>query len=180
MLHHSSMMHATRSKTNRRVVRDRRWPKGLQPKKKEQLGLSIGTATYRLHKLILFRLVQETGRDRCFRCEQRIESSKDLVLDHKVPWLDDAVTLFWDVNNIAFSHARCNMRCIRRGPHNAVSLRKIGPPGTAWCGKHRAFLPASSFRSNRSHWNGLHYVCSPCEWLPKRLLSSDAWAGSLF
>ena len=133
-----------------------------QLKKRQQLGLPIGTATHRLRKLMFFRLIQKTGDDRCFRCGLPIESVHDLVMDHKVPWLDNSAELFWDLENIAFSHAGCNSRAVRRDGRCAAALRKVGSSGTAWCSGHRTFLPVRYFQRNRSHWNGLAHCCREC------------------
>ena len=145
---------------------ERRTRRRCQAKKREQLGLSIGTASYRLKKLVVFRLVQETGRDFCFRCKLRIISPSDLVFDHKVPWIDNSADLFWDLDNIAFSHADCNLRAVRRGRAAGIMespCRKVAPPGMAWCASHEGFVPLANFRKNRSHWNGLGFECRVCE-----------------
>jgi len=80
-----------------------------QRKKEAQLGLPIGTASHRLRKMIMFRLAQETGRDTCLRCEKKIDFVSEFAIDHKEAWLDVSVKLFWDLDNIGFSHTRCNM-----------------------------------------------------------------------
>ena len=79
-------------------------------KKSEQLGMSHGTAANRLRKMILFRMLQKTGEDVCFQCGEKIENLRDLSIEHKTPWLDskDPVGLFFDLDNIAFSHLSCN------------------------------------------------------------------------
>jgi hypothetical protein len=80
----------------------------MSKKKSEQLGMLFGTACHRLRLEILFKLVQETGRDVCFRCGRKIEKSDELSIEHKKAWLDVSTELFWDLTNIAFSHRRCN------------------------------------------------------------------------
>ena len=77
-------------------------------KKNEQLGMSYGKACHRLRKLITFSLIQKLDLDDCFRCGNKIETAEDLSNDHKVDWLDVDPSLFWDVDNIVFSHLRCN------------------------------------------------------------------------
>lgn len=78
--------------------------------KAKQLGMPLGTATGRLRKSILFMLVQRCGLDVCYRCGNKIESESDLSIDHKKDWLysDDPPGLFFDVENISFSHLSCN------------------------------------------------------------------------
>mgnify|MGYP001575275578 CR=1 FL=1 len=70
----------------------------------------------RLRKLIMWSLVQETGKDVCFRCGQRIETIDELSIDHKEAWRssEDPEEAFLDPTNIAFSHLRCNTTAPRR------------------------------------------------------------------
>ncbi|HDR4736854.1 TPA: hypothetical protein QCR36_003902 [Bacillus cereus] len=85
-------------------------------KKSEQLGMSFSTATNRLRKHIMFQLVQQSGRDECFQCGQKIESVDNLSIEHKDPWMytDDPYSKFFDLDNIAFSHSKCNFANRRR------------------------------------------------------------------
>lgn len=86
-------------------------------KKSEQLGMSFGTASNRLKKMILFALVKSrSGLDRCYRCGESIESVEELSIEHKEPWLDsdNPKELFFDLQNIAFSHLSCNVKVARR------------------------------------------------------------------
>ena len=89
---------------------EREATKRASKKKAAQLGLPIGTASSRLRKLVLFRLLQDAGRDVCYQCGERIESVEQLSIEHKDPWLDsdDPVGRFFDLDNIAFSHQKCN------------------------------------------------------------------------
>jgi hypothetical protein len=84
-------------------------------KKAAQLGMSPGNAAHKLRKMLLFRMIQMTGTDSCFQCGEKIENVDDFSIDHKVPWLDsdNPVGLFFDLNNIAFSHINCNRGAAR-------------------------------------------------------------------
>jgi len=97
--------------------------KSKNKKKSDQLGMNHATASGRLKKEIMFSLLQETGKDICFQCGERIERVEELSVEHKVPWLDsdNPVELFFDLDNIAFSHLSCNSANIRRkeSPHGA-------------------------------------------------------------
>jgi 5-methylcytosine-specific restriction endonuclease McrA len=130
-------------------------------RKAKQLGMPLGTARGKLIKRILFDLARRLGLLACYRCTKPIESVNDLTVEHKLRWLDADPALFWDLSNIAFSHSVCN-RPDR--PHNLGQPypRKVGPPGTAWCQKHKDFLPVEQFAANRSRWNGLQYRCRDC------------------
>jgi hypothetical protein len=48
--------------------------------------------------------------DTCYVCGETIQSEKELTIEHKTPWLhsDIPIELFYDIDNIAFSHAKCN------------------------------------------------------------------------
>jgi hypothetical protein len=99
-------------------------------KKQQQLGVPFGTACHQLRKEILFGLVKEVKRDFCFRCGKQIAESRDLSIDHKEPWLhsSDPRTVFFSLENIAFSHRACNTdaRRIRRkySPEEAIRVRR--------------------------------------------------------
>lgn len=85
-------------------------------KKREQLGDHIGTAASRLRKSIIFNLLRQLDQNYCFQCKEKIDNVNDLSIEHKIPWLDseDPKKLFYDVNNIAFSHLSCNVRAARQ------------------------------------------------------------------
>jgi len=85
-------------------------------KKSQQLGMPYGTANGRLRKQIMFQLVQQSGRDICFQCGEKIEHADNLSIEHKEPWLDskDPISKFYDLENIAFSHTSCNYGAARK------------------------------------------------------------------
>jgi len=60
--------------------------------------------------MILFELIKKCNLDVCFRCKKTIEKIQELSVDHKIPWLDskNPKELFFDLNNISFSHLSCN------------------------------------------------------------------------
>jgi hypothetical protein len=86
-------------------------------KKNAQLGMPIGTASNRLRKRIIFSLLRRLGETNCFRCGCPIETFVELSVEHKTPWLDtpDPVAVFFDIENIAFSHLTCNVGEARKG-----------------------------------------------------------------
>lgn len=119
-----------------------------------------GTACNRLRKMVLFHLLQKHGEDFCFKCSGRIESAEELSIEHKQPWEGVSVELFWSLDNIAFSHLRCNRN--HRHAGGGAARRKVGPDGTAWCRSCKAFLPAAEFSRHRSRWNSLQPWCDGC------------------
>ena len=113
-------------------------------KKNEQLGEAHGTACNRLRKIILFDLLSKLNRNVCYRCGLEIETVKDLSIDHKTPWLDsdDPSGLFYDLENISFSHLSCNCG-------NARQPNKIVPPdGMDWCKHCKQFKSTDEFPEN--------------------------------
>jgi hypothetical protein len=53
-----------------------------------------GTASARLRKLVMFRLVKRLGEDICYRCACKIETVGELSIEHKEPWFDVAPNPF--------------------------------------------------------------------------------------
>ena len=127
-------------------------------RKAEQLGMPFATASNRLKRLVHFDLVRRAGRNSCFQCDGVISEPTELSTEHKEPWFGRDTALFWDLTNIAFSHATCNR------PNGCTGVRngKAGPPGTAWCVGHQRFLPVSEFYPNPRRWNGLCHHCKAC------------------
>lgn len=76
--------------------------------KSRTLGMPHGTACNKLRKQILFHLLIKLGENKCFKCSEIIEKVADLSIEHKQPWEGISADLFWDLNNIAFSHLHCN------------------------------------------------------------------------
>lgn len=94
-------------------------------KKSAQLGMPHGTASGRLRKSIIFKLLKESVQNFCFQCGGEIESEKELSIEHKIPYLDseDPKKLFFDLDNIAFSHLECNIGAARRKPQSHPSVK---------------------------------------------------------
>lgn len=124
------------------------------------LGLSFGAAAGRLRKLVLFHQLQKHAENVCFRCNEIIETAGELSIEHKQPWEGVSVELYWSLDNIAFSHLRCNVP--HRYAGGQARMRKVGPEGTAWCRRCKAFNPVAEFSRNRSRWNGLQVWCNRC------------------
>lgn len=97
-------------------------------KKQKQLGMNPSTASGRLVKDILFKFVKEAGH-KCFICSGEM-TRETFSVEHKTPWLDseDPVKLFFDLENIAFSHKSCNIGAARR------ELAECGTPSAYYRG----------------------------------------------
>lgn len=102
-------------------------------KKSEQLGMSHGKANNILRKSLIFHLSKQSGMDTCFRCNNKIDNVDDMSIEHKTAWLDseNPSELFFDIENIAFSHAKCNYSSIRRNRSLSVS-NKTGYKGVSY------------------------------------------------
>ncbi len=125
--------------------------------KSDFLGMPFGTASNRLKKNLMFSLAQKLGLTKCFQCGEEIESSKDLSIEHKLPWFEASQDLFWDLDNVAFSHARCNYSAARK------SLKKECPQGEAWCSMCRKWLPEGEFSKLNARWNRVQHACKECK-----------------
>lgn len=84
--------------------------------KSKQLGMSIGTAKARLSRIILFELLKESGKNICFRCKNTIETIEELTIEHITPWMhsENPIKLYFHLDNISFSHSKCNSSVSRR------------------------------------------------------------------
>lgn len=129
--------------------------KNSTSRKSAHLGMPFGTAAYHLRKNVLFHLLQKYGEDVCFKCGGKITVVGELSLEHKEPWEGRSVNLFWDIENIAFSHLKCNRPTRTAG----LALRKIGHEGTSWCTRHKEFHPVENFQPDKARWNGLRNEC---------------------
>ena len=56
----------------------------------------------------------------CFQCKQPITTVETFSIEHKLPWLHspNPSQMYFDLENIAFSHLRCNI----------AANRYLGPP----------------------------------------------------
>lgn len=126
-----------------------------------QLGKSAGAANNQLRKQLLFKYVQAVGDHFCFKCEAEIETVDDFSIEHKLPWEGRDAALFWDLDNIAFSHVRCNRPHEYRGA--SEKLRKISPEGMSWCSVCKLHKPTEAFCLKRAKWNGYNGECRACQ-----------------
>jgi 5-methylcytosine-specific restriction endonuclease McrA len=133
-------------------------------KKDETLNMPFGTANGRLYRLILFDLVKRCGADTCYRCKKKIEKSSECSIEHKKPWEGISADLFWDLENIAFSHKRCNIAAGHLGKATYNSIRTIGiaPDGMAWCSRHQDWIPKGRFHKDGNKETGLRDYCIDC------------------
>jgi len=91
-----------------------------------------------LYRLI-FRQLERLSENECFRCGSLIVDAEDLSLDHKTAHQGNQ-DLFWDLDNLAWSHRRCNFS--HGGKIGGMKNRESG---------HAARL-GSSQKGNCSRW----------------------------
>ena len=86
-------------------------------KKQERLGMNPGTASSILKKSLLFSMAIKLGDDVCYRCGKKIITIEEFSIEHKISWLnsDNPKELFFDLDNIAFSHLSCNLKAKKTG-----------------------------------------------------------------
>ena len=97
-------------------------------KKQQQLGMNPSTASNRLVKDTLFRLLCDQNLNKCYHCGLSM-TRFNFSIEHKKPWLDsdNPVFTFFDQSNIGFSHLNCNVKSGRR-PHTSVIPIEIRGP----------------------------------------------------
>jgi len=85
-------------------------------RKSELLGMPFGTAAGRLRKNVLYQLVCALNLNYCFRCGAEIDTERGLSIEHKEPWqsAENPIEMFFDLDNIAFSHLGCNSSAARQ------------------------------------------------------------------
>lgn len=95
-------------------------------KKAQRLGMNYSTAAHRLRVDLLFHFATTIGH-KCFRCGEEL-TRDTFSIEHKEPWLnsEDPTGLYFDINNIGFSHQSCNYSHGSKG-----AVRKYTPEEAA-------------------------------------------------
>ena len=122
-------------------------------RKNATLGMSHSTASHRLRKNVMFHLLKKHGENVCFKCSEDIDKVDDLSIEHKKPWESISADLFWDIENIAFSHLRCNRPDRPSGGQKPIDV----PEATIWCGVCKSPQPLENFTL------GAKNQCSVCK-----------------
>lgn len=137
--------------------RQKSWKKSNKIKA-EQLGMSHGTANNRLRKSILFKFIQLLELNDCWQCNRKIENANELSIEHITPWLhsEDPVNLYFDLDNIAFSHLSCNISA-SRNPHAIEYDFKSGKQYCCGCKKDVDTLKFPSYARNKKS-----KICTKC------------------
>lgn len=83
----------TKSKANKRQL-------------EELLGMPMSTAERKLRKAVIYELARQLRKNRCLECGLEISDPEDLAVVHVEDWRDEPDSYF-DLENVAFSHASC-------------------------------------------------------------------------
>lgn len=88
--------------------------------KADLLGMHHSTAHHRLVRMVMLELIIKLDLDKCFRCNKKIETVKELSIEHKESWQSaiDPLKSFFNIDNISFSHLSCNVKAGRKGMQN--------------------------------------------------------------
>lgn len=71
----------------------------------ELLSMSPSAAERKLRKAIIYELARQLGKNRCLHCNLEISDPDDFAVVHVDDWTDGPS--FFDLGNVAFSHASC-------------------------------------------------------------------------
>lgn len=71
--------------------------------------MPVGTAERKLRKAVIYELASQLGKNVCLDCGHKISDPEDLAVVHVEDWRDDPDKYF-DLTNVAFSHASCRAR----------------------------------------------------------------------
>ena len=76
--------------------------------------------------MIMYSLARKLSMLDCYRCKKEIDDISDFTIDHKKGWVNVSPALFWDMNNIAFSHATCNFNAGKTIPCPSLNHYRNG------------------------------------------------------
>lgn len=139
-------------------------------KKTKKLGMNPGTASARLKKSIMFDLASQLDLTWCYRCGARIETPAEFSIEHKISWLDsdNPNKLFFDLDNIAFSHLSCNCADGRKNAYIKQQeqaderAKKILDAGNMICVRCGNDKPLSDFKVKSNSRLGCETTCKKC------------------
>jgi len=116
--------------------------------------MPFGTASARLRKNIMFHLAQKCAMTTCFRCARPIESAEEMSIEHKKNWLhsSEPSKLFFDIENIAFSHRDCNIKAGSQQLGRAKSTS--GYKGV--CAKRKSWRVVLSYKKQKFYSSVFH------------------------
>ena len=100
--------------------------------KAEVLGEPFGTASHKLRKSLLFDAIGRLGERNCYQCGNLIEKIEEFSIEHKQSWMrsGDPIGSFYSLENISYSHVRCNVAAAHRPNKVYKSVAERSTSGT--------------------------------------------------
>jgi len=138
--------------------------RGRTEENAKSLGMTAGEFRKKhrsMKRRLYFSLIEKAGMNICFQCGKPM-TYEDYSIEHKVPWLhaDNALELFEDLDNLAFSHKSCNSKAARRSTkalkksHTSSKHGFIGVNHRASSGKYRAVVNVDIGGSRKRRYFG--------------------------
>ena len=95
-------------------------------KAEAQLGMEMKSASTKLMRDLLWQYIENSGETLCHACGEPL-CRETFTVEHIEKWLDseDPAGLYFDLNNISFSHQRCNTPRIRPQHRDVNPATKI-------------------------------------------------------
>lgn len=122
-------------------------------RKAEKLGMPYGTARHKLVKSLLWDFVCKAQQNKCFQCGTEILTIHDLSIEHKTFWetSDNPIELYFDIDNIAYSHLTCNMKAgsFKGGPSCGTETKYKQGCRCALCVDSRAEMKKKYYTSEK-------------------------------
>jgi len=87
--------------------------------------MNPSTAQGKLVRDILWEMIRIAGMTSCHHCGKPMDRNT-FSIEHIEPWLDseDPVGLFFDLDNISFSHQECNIKASRTNKSPCGTVQK--------------------------------------------------------
>lgn len=123
--------------------------------------MPLGQANFRLWKKAVWGLLESLGMSDCFRCGSPM-SEQTYSLDHRLVWRGVSADLFWDAENIGWSHHACNLEAARKVTPKPEPKRRVVVDGTLTCAACRKTKSAEYFGKSSRAWNGYSSYCLDC------------------
>ncbi len=87
----------------------------------------------------------------------------EFSIEHKIPWqsAEDPKESFFDLDNIAFSHLKCNIKAASKDARRELVYKTS--PGTLWCTGCQCERLISCFTKDSASRLGFSAYCRECK-----------------
>lgn len=135
---------------------------------KDILGETISNATYKLRKILLFEFAKRLDLHHCFRCGEPIDNIDEFTVDHVLSWrLHKSRELFYDIDNIKFSHFKCNCANYTKSKTRPNARKNKIKNEEKFCDLCMRFIPLAQFHKKSNAVDGYQTYCKRCHYLKK-------------